>query len=700
MNQPLFFNDSETYGTVDLTQVGLDQYLNTGAESLIWTFARDDKPVQLWDVTSGARMPSEFEDNMLDERVKKVAHNAPFDRNIARVTLDLDIPWEHWWCTMAQAYAHGLPGSLEVLGFVVGLPPEDQKLVRGKELIKLFCSTPKGQKRKTRHTHPVEWQEFCDYGVQDTATLREIYKRLPTHNYVGEHYDLWVADMEINERGFMVDLEMCRQAVAMKEAMTEQISAEIQELTDGAIQKGTQNKAILNHIVGEYGFLMLNLQKDNIKKVLEEEDIDDDTRRLLELRRDSALSSLSKYATALKKAGPDGRMRHTLQYSGAGRTGRWAGRGFQPHNMPRPKRKPDDIEQNIVPAILDGTLPQQVDDVNQACSDALRSSIIAAPGNELIVGDWSNIEGRCLAWEANEEWKLEAFRANDEDPKNNPDLYVKLYAEAFRVTLESVDDKQRQMGKGMELSLGYGGGVGAFTNVAASYGLDLDELGRVVPGIVPPDIYNRAESNWKRAFIRGEDLRLEPPVFIACDALKQVYRRANPEIVQMWWDVERACRWAIERPGSVHHVARCKIWRTPAWLIIQLPSGRRLLYASPDVRATVEYDEETEEIKKRSTIHYMASKAKQWRRDRTYGGKIVENITQAIANDVLRAFILRARAEGYPQILHVHDEGVAETPIGMFDLGEFLRLMEVPLWWSDGLPLKAAGYVSQRYKKD
>lgn len=700
MTQPLFFCDSETYGNVDLVAVGLDQYLANDPESLLWTYARDDGPVQLWDVTSGAPMPAEFEDNMLDERVKKVAHNVPFDCNIARVTLGLDIPWEQWWCTMAQAYAHGLPGSLEVLGHVVGLDPEQQKLIRGKELIKLFCSTPTGQVRKTRHTHPTDWQEFCNYGIQDTATLREIYKKLPQHNYVGEHYDLWVADMEINARGFMVDLEMCQQATDLKERMMAQINAEVEELTSGRIQKGTQRQAIINEIVGEYGFLMLNLQKDNIKKVLEEEDIDDQTRRLLELRRDSALSSLSKYATALKKAGPDGRMRNTLQYSGAGRTGRWAGRGFQPHNMPRPKRDPEEIEEQIVPAILDGTLPQKVDDVNQACSDALRSSIIAAPGNELLVGDWSNIEGRCLAWEAREQWKLDAFAANDADPDTNPDLYVLLYAKSFNIPIEDVNGKQRQMGKGMELSLGYGGGVGAFTNVAASYGLDLDELGRVVPGIVPAGIYNKAEANWKRAFIRGEDLRLEPPVYIACDALKQVYRRANPEIVQMWWDTERACRWAIERPGSVHHVARCKIWRTPAWLIIELPSTRRLLYASPDVRATVEYDEETEEIKKRSTIHYMASKAKQWRRDRTYGGKIVENITQAIANDVLRASILRARAAGYPQVLHVHDEQVAETPEGFFDLDPFLRLMETPLWWSDGLPLKAAGYVSKRYKKD
>ena len=189
-------------------------------------------------------------------------------------------------------------------------------------------------------------------------------------------------------------------------------------------------------------------------------------------------------------------------------------------------------------------------------------------------------------------------------------------------------------------------------------------------------------------------------IIIACDALKQVWRKQNPEIVALWWDVERAVKWAIERPGSVHMIARCKIWRTPGWLVIELPSGRRLLYAQPEVRKTIEYDEETDEIKERRIIRYMAAKNKQWRRDRTYGGKIVENITQAIANDILRASMLRADAAGYRQILHVHDEQVTEGPVGFYSLDDFLALMEEPLPWSEGLPLKATGYVATRYRKD
>ncbi len=693
----LFFNDSETYGSVRI-ELGLDRYL-TGASSLIWTFASDNNPVATWDVTSGARMPNEFEDNMRDERVTKVAHNAQFDRNIAKHTLDLDTPINQWFCTMACAYAHSLPGSLDALGPVVGIPNDYQKMAEGKRLIQLFCQTPKGKTRNTAQTHPNDWLKFLAYAAQDTAALRELYNLLPKHNYRKEHYDAWVLDQEINERGFHIDQELCKKALALRDKMTAHISAEITALTDGAITKGTQRLRVLRHMVGEYGFLMLNMTADTIEKELtENHSLTPDARRLLELRRDSALTSLTKYERALERVGLDGRMRHTLQYCGAGRTGRWAGRGVQPHNMPRPKMKHERITNEIIPAILDGTLPQKVDDINAACKDALRGMIVAKPGHELIVGDWSNIEGVCNAWEAKAEWKLDMFRENFFG--SGPDAYVSLYSKSFGVPIEGVDDKQRQMGKGMELSLGYGGGVGAFVQTSASYGLDLDELGRVVPSLVPDTVYQKAYKAWRNAFLRGEDQRLEPAVYIACDCLKQVYRKQNPEIVQMWWNVERAVKWAIERPGSVHEVARCKIWRTPKWLVIELPSTRRLLYASPELKVYAEYDEDKDEVKKRSVIRYMAATAKQWRRERTYGGKLVENITQAIANDVLRASMLRAKAEGYPQILHVHDEQVVEALIGMFTLDDLLQLMQEPLWWAEDLPLKAAGYVAQRYRKD
>ena len=319
MAAKLFYFDTETFSRVRI-ELGLDQYL-TGMTPLIYTYALDDRKVEAWDVASGAPLPAFLEDNLLDDRVIKVAHNMPFDHAITRVGLGIEIPWESCFCTMSCGYAHALPGSLEALGPVVGIPNDFQKMAEGKELIKLFAvPQSNGKPKATRETHPVEWQKFIDYAVQDTAALREIYKRLPKHNYVGEHHEIWVADMEINNRGFYVDQELCRKALAIRDDMSAHLEREITELTNGAITKGTQRERILHHMVGEYGFLMLDLKADTIKKELEENtELTPDARRLLELRRDSSLTSLTKYQRALERVGPDGRMRHTIQFSGAGR---------------------------------------------------------------------------------------------------------------------------------------------------------------------------------------------------------------------------------------------------------------------------------------------------------------------------------------------------------------------------------------------
>lgn len=697
------FVDTETYGTVNLKKYGLDRYLNGDViECLIVTYALGEQPVSVWDVTSGASMPSEFEDYMLDERIRKTAHNAPFDKKILQTTLGLETDWSAWHCTMSQAYSHGLPGSLEALGPTLGLPMEMRKLKRGAELIQLFCVYHKGKARATRETHPDEWREFLDYARQDTEALREIYRRLPKVNYQGDHLKLWAADQRINERGFYIDQELCTAVVELREEMKAKTDAEIEELTDGRITAGTQRERIQHELIGEHGLWMLDLRRDTMEEALADPNLPPEVRKLLELRMQSSLTSLSKYERALERVGPDGRMRDTLQFSGAGRTGRAAGRGVQPHNMARPNRDREEIEEQIVPAILDGTLPQKYTDLHLACQDALRSMITAEPGCELVAADWSNIEGRCVAWEAGEHWKLQAFVENDAG--EGPDLYNILYARLFSKKVEDVEKPERQKGKAFELAFGYGGGVGACVTAASSYGVDLKELARVACDAAPSAIYSKAERNWERAFIRGEDFLLEPEVYIGCDIAKQMYRRTNPKITQLWWDVERAVKWAIERPGSLQFAARCRIWCTPKYLVVELPSKRRLLYAQPKLRTTVEYDDDSEELVRRISITYKHATAKHWKRTYSYGGKLVENITQAIANDVLRAALLRADEDGWPVILHVHDEIVAEVPVAVqplgYDLPDLIALMERPLWWAEGLPLKAAGYKALRYRKD
>jgi len=692
--------DTETYSTVGV-RAGNDRYM--GAPNFACLLASYkaslNTPPVVWRVDEGEPIPEFLAAAVEDPGTKYVAHNAPFDRNALYYGLGIDTDIRQWQCTMAQAYAHGLPGSLETLGAVLGLPPEQQKNTEGARLIQLFCVPDrKGNRKATWRTHPGDWQQFVDYALQDAVTLFEIRKRLPTHNYVNEHLELFYIDAEINQLGFQLDMPLVEAAMKVINKNKARIDKQVEKLTDGRIKKATQREAIQTEIVGEYGLLMLDLQADTIKAILKTPVLSPNLRQLLELRLEGAMTSLAKYRRATEMIGPDGRMRYTLQYCGAQRTGRWAGRGFQPHNMVRPTLKWEFIEKEIVPAVLKGDVTPVHKNVNEACANMLRSTIIAKPGHELIAADWANIEGRILAWLAGEKWKLEGYRMYDAGL--GPDSYVALYARSFGIAPENVTDAQRQMGKGEDLSMGYGGGVGAFVNVAHTYGLDLDELGRVVPDLVEPGVLNRAESRWERAFVRGEDSGLEPEVFIACDSLKQIWRRQHPATTQLWWDVERAVKMALRNPGSLYQVARCKIWYAGAWLIIELPSGRRLLYAKPQIKIVFEEDEETGEEKARDYISYMAANAKQWRRERSYGGKFVENIDQAIGNDFLRASLVELKRLGWHTVLHVHDDIANEEPKGERTLDELIEVMNRELPWSKGMPLAAAGYVSPRYRKD
>lgn len=695
------YADSETFSTVDVKR-GVDRYMSApGFAALLATYAIGDGPVQCWRIDEGEPLPDDLSEAVDDPEIEFVAHNAPFDRNALYYGPGVDIEIPRWRCTMAQAYSHALPGSLEALGAVLGLPPEAQKLVDGKRLIQLFCVPGRDGKRKaTYKTDPEDWEKFVEYAIQDTATLREIHRRLPTHNYVGDHLRLYHIDQLINDRGFAIDLELVEAAIRACDRNKAMLDAEVEKMTDGVVTAATQRERVLHWVVGEDGLLLLDLQADTIKRILKEEkDLAPETRRLLEIRLEASMTSTSKYRRALENVGPDGRMRNTLQFSGAGRTGRWAGRGFQPHNMPRPTLDWQEVEDEVVPALLEDRDPKVDANLNEACANAIRSTIVAKPGHELLVADWANIEGRILAWLAGEQWKLDAYAANDRE--EGPDGYVALYAKSFGISVEEVTGKQRQMGKGMDLSMGYGGGVGAFHNVAKTYGLDIPELAVSVPKLgIDKDIMTKANNAWERAFTRGEDHGLEPDEYIACDALKQVYRRGSPNIAQLWWDLERAIKYAIRNPGRALKCGRCRIWCSGAWLIIELPSGRRLLYAKPQVKIIIEENDETGEPEAKDSVSYMTARAKQWRRERSYGGKFVENITQAAACDVLRAALLRCEDDGWNTVLHVHDEILTEEKFGTRRLQDLIDLMTEPLPWSEGLPLAAAGYVSNRYRKE
>lgn len=424
------------------------------------------------------------------------------------------------------------------------------------------------------------------------------------------------------------------------------------------------------------------------------------------------------------------RIRHALQMNGAGRTGRWSGKGFQPHNMGRPQLNIRDldgrmrlvpikakyIDEVIIPGIYSHEAlrcPEVYGAPNEAAMLALRHCIVAAPGNELLVADWSNIESRVLAWIADEEWKLGAYRAVDAG--TGVDLYKQLWHSFFGIPIEAIDDVMRQGGKVSELAFGYHGAVGALVTMAASYQMDLEPLAKLILPRATPEQLHKASKAWRRAFLLGEDYELSPGVFKACDVLKQSYRASNARIDQLARDVDNCIKDAIREPGRSFQIARCQVIATLPFLILELPSGRRLLYAQPKLEQELDEDPESKQPIRREFVTYSTARGKGWRRERAWSGLWLENIDQAISNDILRAALVRidrATREAcgsyietlrYDQrtaiSLHVHDEIVLDLPVGAYELRDMMSLMVAPEPWMRGLPLSCEGWRGPRYGK-
>lgn len=355
---------------------------------------------------------------------------------------------------------------------------------------------------------------------------------------------------------------------------------------------------------------------------------------------------------------------------------------------------------------------------NEAAALALRHVITAAPGNELVVADWKNVEGRIMAWIAGEIWKLDAYRAADAG--TGKDTYKLLFSFFFGTPVDEVNDSERQGGKVVDLSMQFGGGVGALVTMAAGYQLDLNPMVDIVMPRATEVQKKKAYKAWRRAFLRAEDYDLEPKVYQACDILKQVYRESNAKIDQLKHDVEDAVKGSIKAPNvALYTVGRCRIWSTGSWLIIELPSGRRLLYAKPQLHREVESnaDDPTAKPQIREVLSYVTARGKTWRRETAWSGLFIENMVQAIAADVLRHAMLRVHEDALtvpavvayletlpeeertPIALHVHDEIALDVPKGSYPIERLKKLMTAPFPWSDGLPLAAEGWTNFRYGK-
>lgn len=680
--------DLETYNETPITH-GTHAYAKT-AEILLLAYAIDEAPAKVIDLTAhGFRTPETQKLTQVfnDPETIIVAHNSHFDRTVLN-DFGQRSDVTRWRDTMVKALAHSLPGGLSALSEIFRLDTDKAKDKEGRQLINLFCKPrPKNSKirRADRHTHPEEWEKFKEYARLDVEAMREIDKKLPSWNAEGQELALWHLDQNINDRGVCIDMDLVKAALVAVDQEQKKLAKRTQELTDGEVQAASQRDEILKHLLSAYDVRLPDLQKSTVERRLNDPDLPEPLRELLAVRLQSATTSTSKYKTLAKAVNGDNRLRGTLQFCGASRTGRWAGRLFQPQNLPRPTLDQENIEMGIE-AIKAGSADLLFDNVMELTSSAIRGCIVAPEGKKLVISDLSNIEGRVLAWLAGENWKLKAF--SDFDNGDGFDLYNIAYAKAFGVPPETVDKEQRQVGKVMELALGYEGGVGAFMAFAEAYGIDLEAMAELAE--IPAGIWQESQNAWSWFHDMGRPtFGLSNQAFCVCDSFKRSWRYAHPAIASFWKELEGAVR-DVLATGEMGVCRKLTISKHGAWLRIRLPSGRCVCYPG----ATI--DDE-------GKITYMGidQYTRKWQRIKTYGGKLVENVTQAVARDVLAATMPIIEKEGYQIVLTVHDEILSETPdTSEYSSERLSELMSTGPQWAAGLPLAAAGFETYRYRKD
>lgn len=684
----ILYADLETFSETPIN-CGTHRYAEK-AEVMLFAYALDDQPVKVWDLTTGQPMPPDLSAALNAPAVMTVWHNGGmFDSVVLRHALDIDLPPERIHDTMVQALAHGLPGSLSDLCDILGVESDKAKDKAGRQLIMLFCKPrPKNSKirRATRSTHPEEWKRFVSYAGSDISAMREIYRKIPRWNFTPEERALWCLDQRINCRGVCIDTGLAQSAIAAVEQEQQRLAERTQAMTDNEVQAATQRDAMLRHIAAAFGIELPDMQAATLERRIADPDTPPALRELLAVRLQSCTTSVSKYKKLISCVSSDGRLRGTLQFCGASRTGRWAGRLFQPQNLPRSSLAQPVIDSGIE-ALKAGCADLVCDDIMQLTSSALRASIIAPPGKKLVISDLSNIEGRMLAWLAGEHWKIAAFR--DYDEGHGPDLYKLAYARAFHISPDDVTKDQRQIGKVMELGLGYGGGVAAFVTFAAAYALDLDALAVAALQGIPPGIRQEAKRWYDESVKQKKTYGLSEPVFIVCDSLKRMWRNAHPETVVFWYELADDVKRAINHPGVTVICRKLKIRRDGGWLRIVLPSGRAVCY--PGIRLV------------NDEISYMGINpySRKWQRLRTYGGRLVENVCQAAARDVLAGNMPLIEDTGYSIVLTVHDEVITEAPdTDDFNDTALSALLSTNPEWAPDIPLNAGGFEAYHYRKE
>ena len=656
--------DLETFSVVPITKAGAHRYIQDPSfEILLFAYSVDGQPVQIIDLAQGEEVPEWLKTALINPAYIKHAYNAPFEFGCLSKYFGTLYP-SQWRCTMFHGLYCGYTAGLEATGRALGLSEDKQKLNTGKALIRYFCvpckatKTNGGRMRNLPHHDPEKWQLFKDYCCQDVVTEMEIERRLsafPVPDFVQKQ---WETDLVINARGVAVDIPFVDGALQIGEHVKAEMICEATRITSlDNPNSVSQLKEWLNQ---ETGAEIDSLSKDIVKKMLGRDDNSPDVQRMLQIRQELGKTSTKKYDAIKLCVCPDSRVRGLLQFYGANRTGRWAGRLVQVQNLPRTYTDPIELARDLVHDHQEDALRLIYGSVSDTLSQLIRTAFVASPGNVLIDADFSAIEARVISWLAGEQWRLDVFRTHGK-------IYEASASQMFGVPIELIKKGNpeyalRAKGKVAELALGYQGGPGALINMGAlEMGLHEEEL---------PDIVAR-------------------------------WRNANSRIQQLWYDMQEAAVQVITYGGSqrVQSLVLAREYdynQNTYCMTITLPSGRKLYYISPNI-GTNKWGG--------PSISYMGvdQTSKQWKVIETYGGKITENVTQAIARDCLAEAIERLEAAGFPIVFHVHDEVVID--IKPYTNNEAMLkavcdIIKQPPVWAQDMPLNADGWVGSFFTKD
>jgi len=654
--------DLETYSSVDLKKCGLFKYIESpDFQILLFAYSLDRGPVQVVDLASGETLPPQIIEALTSPLYMKHAYNAMFEWACLSKFAPFPLLASQWRCTMAHGLYCGYTAGLEATGKALGLESDKQKLNSGKALIRYFCvpckatKTNGGRTRNLPQHDPERWRLFKEYCAQDVVTEMAIENKLAGFPMPDAVQKEWETDLRINARGVAVDMDFVRAALGIGYSTRASLIEEAMKIS--GLRNPNSVKQLAEWLETEMDEEVASLNKETVGKLISREGNSSAVQRMLEIRQELGKTSTKKYDAVEAAVCSDGRVRGLLQFYGANRTGRWAGRLVQVQNLPRTYIEPLPLARELVITKQPDTLRLIYGSIPDTLSQLIRTCFISPPGNVLVDADFSAIEARVISWLAGEQWRLEVFRTHGK-------IYEASASQMFGVPLEKIakghpEYALRQKGKVAELALGYQGSTGALIQMGAlSMGLHEDEL---------PDIVAR-------------------------------WREANKRIRDLWYAMESAAIKVISEGGSVG-VGRVLLSREFDYtnkidcMTILLPSGRKLFYISPSL-GTNQWG--------KPSITYMGMEqaTKRWGHVETYGGKLIENCVQAIARDCLSCAIERLEAKGLPIVFHVHDEIVIDIAAGLADLNTVVKAMAEPMPWALDLPLGADGWTGEFFRKD